>query len=45
VAASTPLTITHPALIRVLFHMLQEYARHIGQFDVVCELADGVTDE
>ncbi|WP_040702605.1 DinB family protein [Nocardiopsis ganjiahuensis] len=35
----------HPALIWILFHMLQEYARHIGQLDVVRELADGVTGE
>lgn len=35
----------HPALIWILFHMLQEYARHVGQLDVVRELADGVTGE
>jgi hypothetical protein len=34
-----------PALIWILFHMLQEYARHVGQLDVVRELADGVTGE
>jgi uncharacterized protein DUF664 len=28
-----------------MFHMLQEYARHVGQLDVVRELADGVTGE
>ncbi|WP_216586964.1 DinB family protein [Streptomyces brasiliscabiei] len=35
----------HPALIWILFHMLQEYARHVGQLDVVRELADGATGE
>jgi hypothetical protein len=35
----------HPALIWILFHMLSEYARHVGQLDVVRELADGVTGE
>ncbi|MGW6404776.1 DinB family protein [Streptomyces sp. NPDC055134] len=35
----------HPALVWILFHMLQEYARHVGQLDVVRELADGVTGE
>jgi len=25
--------------------MLQEYARHVGQLDMVRELADGVTGE
>jgi uncharacterized protein DUF664 len=35
----------HPALIWILFHMLQEYTRHVGQLDVVRELADGVTGE
>jgi hypothetical protein len=34
-----------PALIWILFHMLSEYARHVGQLDVVRELADGVTGE
>jgi hypothetical protein len=35
-----------PALLeRVLFHLLQEYARHVGQLDVVVELADGRTGE
>ncbi|WP_425554594.1 DUF664 domain-containing protein [Kribbella sancticallisti] len=29
----------------VLFHVLQESARHIGQLDVARELADGVTGE
>ncbi|MFA1551561.1 DinB family protein [Actinomadura chokoriensis] len=34
-----------PALIWILFHMVQEYARHVGQLDIVRELADGVTGE
>ena len=32
-------------LERVLFHLTQEYARHIGHLDIVCELADGSTGE
>ncbi|MBB5953553.1 RimJ/RimL family protein N-acetyltransferase/uncharacterized damage-inducible protein DinB [Saccharothrix tamanrassetensis] len=32
-----------PTLAWILFHMLQEYARHVGQLDVVRELTDGVT--
>jgi uncharacterized damage-inducible protein DinB len=32
-------------LERVLFHLVQEYARHVGQLDVVCELAGGETGE
>jgi uncharacterized damage-inducible protein DinB len=34
-----------PALERVLFHLVQEYARHVGQLDVVCELAGGEVGE
>ncbi|WP_019630553.1 DinB family protein [Actinomadura atramentaria] len=34
-----------PTLIWILFHMLQEYARHVGQLDVVRELADGAVGE
>ncbi|ADB29465.1 protein of unknown function DUF664 [Kribbella flavida DSM 17836] len=34
-----------PTLGWILFHVLQEYARHTGQLDVVRELADGVTGE
>ena len=34
-----------PALGWILFHLLQEYARHAGQLDVVRELADGATGE
>lgn len=36
---------TAPALGRILFHLLQEYARHLGQLDVARELIDGVTGE
>jgi uncharacterized damage-inducible protein DinB len=32
-------------LERVLFHLLQEYARHLGHLDVVTELAGGPTGE
>lgn len=32
-------------LERVLFHLLQEYARHVGHLDVVCELVDGTVGE
>jgi uncharacterized damage-inducible protein DinB len=32
-------------LERVLFHLVQEYARHIGHLDVVVELAAGSTGE
>ena len=32
-------------LERVLLHLLQEYARHLGHLDVVCELATGSTGE
>ena len=34
-----------PTLERVLFHLLQEYARHVGHLDVVRELADGEVGE
>jgi hypothetical protein len=34
-----------PALIWILFHLLQEYARHLGHLDVARELADGVVGE
>jgi uncharacterized damage-inducible protein DinB len=33
------------SLERVLFHLLQEYARHVGQLDVVAELAGGEVGE
>jgi uncharacterized damage-inducible protein DinB len=32
-------------LERVLFHVFQEYARHLGHLDVVCELATGKVGE
>ena len=32
-------------LERVLFHMLQEYARHLGHLDIVCEIAGTATGE
>jgi uncharacterized damage-inducible protein DinB len=32
-------------LERVLFHLLQEYARHVGHLDIVCELAGGPVGE
>jgi len=34
-----------PALERILFHLLQEYARHVGHLDIVSELADRQTGE
>jgi hypothetical protein len=34
-----------PALERVLFHLVQEYARHIGHLDIVAELAGAPTGE
>jgi uncharacterized damage-inducible protein DinB len=34
-----------PPLVRILFHLFQEYARHVGQLDVARELIDGVTGE
>jgi uncharacterized damage-inducible protein DinB len=30
-----------PSLARILFHVVQEYARHVGQLDIVRELIDG----
>jgi hypothetical protein len=35
----------HPSLSWIMFHLLQEYARHVGHLDVVRELTDGVTGE
>jgi len=32
-----------PSLAWILFHVLQEYARHAGHLDIVRELADGET--
>jgi Protein of unknown function (DUF664) len=34
-----------PALAWILFHLLQEYARHLGHLDVVRELIDGAVGE
>ncbi len=34
-----------PPLQRVLLHLVQEYARHIGHLDVVRELIDGTVGE
>ncbi|WP_369206621.1 DinB family protein [Streptomyces sp. PU-14G] len=34
-----------PSLAWILLHLLQEYARHVGQLDVVVELAGGGTGE
>lgn len=36
---------TAPPLGRILVHMVQEYARHVGQLDIVRELVDGRTGE
>jgi uncharacterized damage-inducible protein DinB len=34
-----------PPLRRVLLHLVQEYARHVGHLDIVRELRDGTTGE
>ncbi|HEX5569440.1 MAG TPA: DinB family protein [Streptomyces sp.] len=34
-----------PTLAWILFHVLQEYARHAGHLDIVRELADGAVGE
>jgi uncharacterized damage-inducible protein DinB len=34
-----------PTLGRILFHLLQEYARHVGHLDIARELIDGATGE
>ena len=34
-----------PTLSWICFHVLQEYARHLGHVDVVRELLDGSTGE
>jgi uncharacterized damage-inducible protein DinB len=34
-----------PSLERILFHLIQEYARHLGHLDIVAELADGPVGE
>ncbi|MFC4149645.1 DinB family protein [Micromonospora mangrovi] len=36
---------SRPTLAAILFHVLQEYARHAGHLDVVRELIDGRTGE
>ncbi len=33
------------SLERVLFHLVQEYARHLGHLDIVAELAGGPVGE
>jgi uncharacterized damage-inducible protein DinB len=33
------------SLERILFHLLQEYARHVGHLDIVAELGGGPTGE
>jgi hypothetical protein len=33
------------SLERILFHLLQEYARHLGHLDIVAELSGGPTGE
>jgi hypothetical protein len=34
-----------PTLERILFHLVQEYARHVGHMDIVRELVDGHVGE
>ena len=34
-----------PTLAWILFHVLQEYARHLGHLDIARELADGIIGE
>jgi hypothetical protein len=34
-----------PTLAWICFHVLQEYARHVGHLDIVVELAGGPTGE
>ncbi|VXC04025.1 DUF664 domain-containing protein [Aeromicrobium sp. 9AM] len=34
-----------PTLLAILFHVMQEYARHMGHLDIVRELIDGSTGE
>jgi hypothetical protein len=34
-----------PMLERILFHLVQEYARHLGHLDIVAEIADGSIGE
>ena len=45
-AAGTRWDGADPATLeRILFHLLQEYARHLGHLDVVTELATGSAEE
>jgi uncharacterized damage-inducible protein DinB len=34
-----------PTLERILFHLVQEYARHVGHLDIVVELVEGAVGE
>lgn len=34
-----------PTLERILFHLVQEYARHLGHLDIVVELVDGTVGD
>jgi hypothetical protein len=34
-----------PPLVRILFHLLQEYARHVGHLDIAREIVDGSVGE
>ena len=34
-----------PPLERILFHLVQEYARHVGHLDIASELVQGPTGE
>lgn len=34
-----------PTLLSILFHVMQEYARHTGHLDIARELIDGLTGE
>lgn len=34
-----------PPLVRILFHLLQEYARHVGHLDIAREIVDGAVGE
>jgi uncharacterized damage-inducible protein DinB len=34
-----------PTLERILLHLVQEYARHLGHLDIIAELADGSVGE
>jgi uncharacterized damage-inducible protein DinB len=36
---------SEPTLERILFHLLQEYARHLGHLDIVVEISGGETGE